>query len=92
MTWSDIAKWIIYTVIIIAPLAYNLVKYVRMAMEEKNFKPILSLVLELMETAEGMYDSGADRKAWVLSMVKSTAKAIGSSVSMDEVSKMTCVR
>lgn len=88
MTWSDIAKWIIYTVIIIAPLAYNLVKYVRMAMEEKNFKPILSLVLELMETAEGMYDSGADRKAWVLSMVKSTATAIGSSVSMDEVSKM----
>lgn len=88
MTWTDIVKCVIYTLIIIVPLAYNLVKYVKLAMQQKNWKPILSLVVELMGTAEGMYDSGADRKKWVLSMVESTAKAIGSPVSMEEVGEM----
>lgn len=88
MNWFDIVKVVIYAIVIIVPLVYNLVKYVKMAVRQKNWKPILSLVMELMGAAEDMYDSGADRKAWVMSMVESTATGIGSPISMDEISDM----
>lgn len=88
MTWTDIVKLVIYTLIIVIPLVYNLWKYVKLAMQGKNWKPILKLVMDFMSTAEGMYDSGADRKEWVMSMVETAAKSIGSTVNMDEVSEM----
>lgn len=88
MTWSDIVKWGVYTVLVVLPLVYNLVKYVKMAVGAKNWKPIMSLLMELMGTAEGMYDTGAARKEWVMSMIASAVKAMGIQVDMDEIGKL----
>lgn len=88
MTWSDIVKLGIYTVLVVFPLVYNLVKYVKLAMGAKNWKPILSLLMELMGTAENMYDTGAARKEWVMSMIASAVKAMGMQVDFDTIGEL----
>lgn len=88
MTLAGIIQWAIYAVLVVAPLVWNLVKYVKLALIQKNWKPILSLLLELMSNAEYMFDSGAARKEWVMSTVEVTAKAMGIQVDMAEVARM----
>lgn len=58
------------------PLAYNLVKYVKQAAQEKNWNALLGLVMKLMEQAEKKFEDGATRKEWVMAMVQTSAEYI----------------
>ena len=58
------------------PLVVQLVKYIKTAMQEKNWNDILELVMEYMKAAEGMFDSGAERKQWVMESIVVGAKGI----------------
>lgn len=58
------------------PLAYNLVKYVKQAAQEKNWNALLGLVMKLMEQAEKKFEDGATRKDWVMAMVQTSAEYI----------------
>ena len=58
------------------PLAYNLVKYVKKAAQEKNWNALLGLVMELMEQAEKKFADGATRKEWVMAMVQTSAEYV----------------
>lgn len=70
------------------PLVYQLVKYVRQTVKEKNWPKMIELVMNYMERAEVMFDTGADRKEWVLAMVKSSADTINYDVDIDAVSEL----
>lgn len=48
-------------------------------------RPSLNLVMKYMETAEDKFDNGADRKEWVMAMVKSSADTINYNIDMDAV-------
>lgn len=41
-----------------------------------------------MEIAEEKFDNGADRKEWVLAMVKASAETINYNIDMNEVAKL----
>jgi len=41
-----------------------------------------------METAEEKFDNGADRKEWVLAMVKASADTVDYDINMEEISKL----
>jgi hypothetical protein len=56
----------------IITLIYQLVKYVRQSIKEKRWAELISLVMGYMERAETMFESGADRKEWVMAMVKAS--------------------
>ena len=58
------------------PLAYKLVQYVKKATQEKNWKALLGLVINLMEQAEKKFTDGATRKEWVMAMVQTSAEYI----------------
>lgn len=58
------------------PLVVQLVKYIKTAMREKNWNDILKLVMEYMKAAEGMFESGAERKKWVMESIVIGAKGI----------------
>lgn len=45
------------------PLVIKLVQYVKEATQEKNWGNLLGLLIELMEQAEQMFDTGATRKS-----------------------------
>ncbi len=58
------------------PLVIKLVQYVQKATQEKNWGNLLGLLIELMEQAEQMFDTGATRKEWVMAMAQTSAEYI----------------
>jgi hypothetical protein len=70
------------------PLVLQLVKYVKMAITEKNFANIMKLVLELMPEAEEKFSTGAERKEYVMNNIKSLSATLNYEVDMDKVSEM----
>lgn len=70
------------------PLVVQLVKYVQKATKEKNWNQLLTLVTNLMEEAEKKFETGAERKEWVMMAIKSSADTINYPIDMDEISKL----
>lgn len=70
------------------PLAIKLVEYVQKAVKEKNWGKILEMVMKYMATAEEKFDNGADRKEWVLAMVKASADTVDYDIDMEAISKL----
>lgn len=72
----------------IIALLIGLITYVRKAIKEKNWNEVLAMVVGYMETAEKKFDNGADRKEWVLAMVKASADTINYDIKIDEIAKL----
>lgn len=70
------------------PLIVALVKYVQKAIKEKNWSTVLNLVIKYMEEAEKQYESGAEKKQYVLAMIKASANEINYDIDMEAVSKL----
>jgi hypothetical protein len=70
------------------PLVIQLVRYVKMAIAEKNFGNIMHLVLDLMPEAEEKFSTGVERKKYVMSNVQSISKTLHYDVDIDKVSEM----
>lgn len=70
------------------PLVLKLIEYVQKAVKEKNWRQLLNLVMSLMAEAESKFETGAERKEWVLAMVTASAKEIHYDVDMSAVSSM----
>lgn len=88
MEWHEILISVLTGLAAAIPLVIKLVKYVRKAVQEKNWNNLLNLVMNLMAEAETMFDNGADRKAWVLSMVEASAKTINYDVDLEQVAQL----
>lgn len=83
--------WLQYVVSILTglavtiPLVVKLVQYVQKAVQEKNWSRLLDMVMQYMERAETMFEKGAERKEWVLAMIKSSADTINYNIDLDAV-------
>mgnify|MGYP002520574607 CR=1 FL=1 len=73
----QIVAYVLSSLAIVIPLVVNLVKYVKKAVQEKNWNTLVKLILGYIKEAETNYATGADKKEWVMSMAKQTAKEIG---------------
>lgn len=67
---------ILTSLVTLVPMVYALIKYVIIATKEKNWNKLLSLILKLCAEAEEQFSEGADKKQWVMSMVKSSLNTI----------------
>lgn len=88
MEWYEILISVLTGLAAAIPLVIKLVEYVRKAIQEKNWNNLLKLVMNLMEQAEEKFDNGADRKAWVLSMVEASARTINYDVDLAQVGQL----
>lgn len=88
MEWVRIVLAIVSGLATAIPLVIKLVEYVQKATKEKNWNKMLDLVIDLMEEAESKFAEGADRKEWVLAMVKASADSINYDVDIEAVSVM----
>lgn len=70
------------------PLVIKLVQYVKKATQEKNWKSLMGLLIDLMEEAENKFEDGATRKEWVISMIQTSAEYINYPVDIEQISKM----
>ena len=87
-------EWLKYVVAILSglatciPLVAQLVKYVSVAIKERNWNQLVTMVMNLMAEAEGKFNTGLERKEWVLAMVEVNAKTINYDIDMQQVSDM----
>ena len=88
MAWYEIVVSILSGLVAAIPLVVELVKYVKMAVKEKNWGNLVSLIMQLMMEAESKFEIGEDKKEWVLGMVQSSATAINYSIDIDQVSQL----
>lgn len=88
MEWHEIIISILTGLITAIPLVIKLVEYVKKAIQEKNWNNLLKLVMNLMTEAETKFEKGADKKAWVLSMIEASAKTINYEVDLEQVSEL----
>lgn len=88
MEWVQLAIAIISGLAAAIPLVIKLVEYVQKATKEKNWNKMLALVIDLMEEAETKFAEGADRKEWVLAMVKASADTINYDVDIEVIGAM----
>jgi len=91
MTWENVGQFICIILTGAAtavPLVLKLVQYVKKSIEEKNWSRLLALVLGLMEKAEGIFESGTQRKAYVMTAVKNLGDTIGYQMEEDELSEL----
>ena len=61
---------------ILIPLGVKLYKTSEQLVKEKNWPRLVSMLSKYMEEAEQLFEDGADKKAWVLVMIQTTAKQI----------------
>ena len=88
MEWAKLILSNLTGIAAIITLVLSLVTYVRKATKEKNWSNLLATVTKYMEIAEEKFDNGADRKEWVLAMVKASAETINYNIDMNEVAKL----
>ena len=88
MEWYEIVVSILTGIAACIPLVVNLVKYVKQAIKEKNWNKLVTLVMNLMAQAEGKFDNGAERKEWVLMMVKASADTIDYDIDLNQVAEL----
>lgn len=91
MDWMEVLKFIAAIASGLAatiPLVIQLVKYVKQAIKEKNWNVVLGKVMDLMQTAETKFDEGAERKEWVLAMLRASADGINYDIDYDAIGEM----
>ena len=88
MEWYEILVSILSGLVAVIPLVVKLVEYVKKATREKNWNDLLKLVTSLMEQAEGKFNSGDERREWVLMMVKASADTINYDIDLNQVANM----
>jgi len=88
MEWIDYALSIIAGLAATIPLVLKLVEYVRIAVREKNWRQLLKLVMTYMAKAETKFETGAERKEWVLAMVAASAEVVNYDIDLAVVGQM----
>lgn len=91
MDWMEVLKYIAAIASGLAaaiPLVVQLIKYVKQAIKERNWGVVLNKVMDLMEIAETKFKEGAERKEWVLAMLKASADGINYDIDYDAIGEM----
>lgn len=91
MEWYEIVISILSGLAIVIPLAVKLVEITTAYVKEKNWNRIIVMVTEYMVTAESMFSKGSDKKAWVLEMVKTSAKVSNFDLTEENIEKISAL-
>lgn len=86
--WVGIILSVLAGIATAIPLIVRLVACVKEAVREKNWSKMLRLVMSLMEQAEGLFESGIDRKVWVLQALDNLSDTIDYDMDMDAIGDM----
>lgn len=87
-TWVNIIVSILSGLAVCIPLVIKLVEYVRKAIQEKNWSNVMQIVLKLMTEAEKNYETGAERKQYVVSSVEAIKDTLNCEVDMNAISSL----
>ena len=88
MNWVQLITAILAGLATAIPLVVKLVNVVQAAVKEKNWNQLLKMMTDYMTQAEKNISSGAERKEWVMSMVKASAATINYDLTPEDEAKL----
>lgn len=88
MEWINYAVSVLSGLAVAIPLVVKLVEYVKKAVKEKNWNQLLKLVMNLMTEAEKKFETGAEKKEWVLTMIKASADSINYDIDTNAIGEL----
>lgn len=83
--WVEIIVSIITGLVICIPLVIKMVQFIKTAIKEKNWAPMMQLVLKLMAEAEENYSTGAEKKAYVIDSIKALEGTLNYDIDEDAI-------
>lgn len=86
--WTTIILPIISGLIACIPLVIKLIDVTRKNVKEQNWTALMQLVLKFMTEAEASYETGVERKQYVLNSVKAIEATLNYDVDIDKVGAM----
>lgn len=86
--WTTIILPIISGIIACIPLVIKLIEVSQKITKEKNWTVVMQLVLKLMTEAEENYETGAERKEYVLDSIKTVQNTLNYEVDLDAIGAM----
>lgn len=89
MDWVQIIVSVLSGLAVCIPLVVKLVQYVREAVQGKRWDALLKLVIANMQEAEGLFATGAERKAWVMQLLTANAESVGFELTPEDVRKIS---
>ena len=89
VNWVQLITAILAGLATAIPLVMKLVDTVKKATKEKNWNLLLKMSMNYMTEAEKNIASGAERKEWVLSMVKASAVNINYDLTEEDIQKLS---
>ena len=89
VNWVQLITAILAGLATAIPLVVKLVATVKKATKEKNWNQLLKMAMDYMTEAEKNIASGAERKEWVLSMVKASAVTINYDLTDEDIQKLS---
>ena len=76
MDWMNLVISFLSALIMVIPLVVELIKWIKTAIKEKNWAKLLELLTAFMKEAETKFETGAERKEWVMMAIKASAETI----------------
>jgi hypothetical protein len=89
MEWYEIVIKVLSSIIVILPLVVKLVDVTTAYVREQNWNKIIVMVTEYMVAAESMFSNGADKKSWVMEMIKTSAKVSNFDLTEENLEKIS---
>lgn len=86
--WIQAIISILSGVAVLVPLMIKLIQFIQAGIKEKNWSQVLKLVMNLMADAEEKFETGAEKKEWVIGQLKALAGTINYDVDWDVISDM----
>ena len=86
--WIQAIISVLSGIAVLVPLIIKLIEYIKKSVQEKNWTQMLKLVMNLMAEAEELYDTGAERKEWVLQELHAVADTLNYTIDWVVVSDM----
>lgn len=88
MFWLQVIISILSGIAVCIPLGIKLVKYIKAAIKEKNWSNLVNMILSLMSEAEFKFDTGEERKAFVMAELRSLSKTLNYDIDWEVISVM----
>lgn len=86
--WVNIIVSILSGLAVCIPLVIKLVEYIRKAIQEKNWSNVMQIVLKLMTEAEKNYETGVEKKQYVMSSIEAIKNTLNCDIDMNAISDM----
>ena len=87
--WIELIVAVCGAITVCLPLMIKLANTITAFVKEKNWNKIIEMTMEYMTTAEKMFKTGAERKEWVIEMIKDSANVSNFDLTEESLAKIS---